>query len=206
MIHQPLTGLMGTRKTNKTINIMKKIFIAVLALGAVVGCAKETLMSDQKEAITFDNAFVDNATRAAYDASYNNDNLTEFQVYGTITGVAAGEGTANIFNGEKVVEGSSLGQGANWSYNSLNTQYWIPGNNYQFRAIADGNIAGATSVVALESDKYMATKINVLDASKQRDILTAEHNITNFTLPANGVAPDPISFTFTHILSNHINL
>ncbi len=180
---------------------MKKIFIAALALAAVAACTKEMVVSDQKDAITFNSSFVDNATRAAYDGSYNTDNLTEFQVYGTITGGAAGEGTANIFNAERVVKGASLGQGTNWSYNSLNTQYWIPGNNYQFRAIADGNIAGATSVVALESDKYMATKINVLDASKQRDILTAEYNITNFTLPANGVAPDPISFTFTHILS-----
>jgi archaellum component FlaF (FlaF/FlaG flagellin family) len=112
---------------------MKKIFITIAAVAALAGCAKETLMDSAKEVITFDNTFVDKATRAAYDGSYNNDNLNEFQVYATITGTGSGEGTANIFNGERVVKGNTLGQGANWSYAIANTQYWIPGNTYTFR-------------------------------------------------------------------------
>ena len=177
---------------------MKKIFFAILCAGAVISCAKEEVITAEKEAITFENAFVDNATKAAYDGSYNNTNFSEFQVYATITGTGNGEGTANIFNGERVVKGTSLGQGVNWSYATANTQYWIPGNNYQFRAIADGNVTDVTEVV---TDSYgMATKINLLDASAQKDILTAEHFVTNYTKPQSGT-PAAVAFTFAHVLS-----
>lgn len=177
---------------------MKKFFLSVLCVAAVVSCAKDEVITADKEAITFENAFVDNATKAAYDGSYNNSNLSEFQVYATITGTGSNEGTANIFEGERVVKGNSLGQGENWSYATANTQYWIPGNNYQFRAIADGNVTDVTEVV---TNSYgMATAINLLDASAQKDILTAEHNVTNYTKPTSGT-PAPVAFTFAHVLS-----
>ena len=178
---------------------MKKIFFAILCAGAVISCAKDEVITAEKEAITFENAFVDNATKAAYDGSYNNSgNFTEFQVYATITGTGSNEGTANIFQGERVVKGASLGQGVNWSYATANTQYWIPGNNYQFRAVAEGNVENVTEVV---TDTYgMATEINLLDASAQKDILTAQYNVTNYTKPQSGT-PDAVAFTFAHVLS-----
>lgn len=177
---------------------MKKIFFAILCSTAVISCAKDVVITADQEAITFENAFVDNATKAAYDGSYNNSNLSEFQVYATITGTGSNEGTANIFEGERVVKGNSLGQGVNWSYATANTQYWIPGNDYQFRAIAEGNVAGVTEVAA---NAYgMATAINLLDASAQKDILVAEHSVTNYTKPQSG-SPAPVAFTFDHILA-----
>lgn len=177
---------------------MKKIFFAILCSAAVISCAKEVVINADKEAITFESAFVDKATKAAYDGSYNNSNLSEFQVYATITGTGSNEGTANIFGGERVVKGNSLGQGVNWSYATANTQYWIPGNDYQFRAIAEGNVAGVTEVAA---NAYgMATAIHLLDASAQKDILVAEHTVTNYTKPQSGT-PAPVAFTFDHILS-----
>lgn len=177
---------------------MKKILFTILCAGAVMSCSKEEVITANQEAITFENAFVNNATKAAYDGSYNNSNFSEFQVYATITGTGNGEGTANIFNGERVVKGTSLGQGVNWTYAIANTQYWIPGNNYQFRAIADGNVTDVTEVV---TDSYgMATKINLLDASAQKDILTAEHFVTNYTKPQSGT-PAAVAFTFAHVLS-----
>ena len=177
---------------------MKKVIFTILCVGAVMSCAKDEVITAEKEAITFENAFVDNATKAAYDGSYNNNNLSEFQVYATITGTGSSEGTANIFKGERVVKGASLGQGINWSYATANTQYWIPGNNYQFRAIVDGNIENVTSVTFNEVG--MATAINLIDASAQRDILTAEHNVTNYTKPQSGT-PAAVAFTFAHVLS-----
>ena len=163
---------------------MKKILFAILCSAAVISCAKDEVITAEKEAITFESAFVDKATKAAYDGSYNTDNLTEFQVYATITGTDSNEGTAHIFEGERVVKGASLGQGVNWSYATANTQYWIPGNDYHFRAIADGNVESETKVVV---DAYgMATSINLLDASAQNDILVAEHSVTNYTKPQSG--------------------
>lgn len=178
---------------------MKRVLIVILAGIALASCAKnEVLNVAQQNAITFNDAFVDNSTKAAYDASYNNDNLGEFQVYGTITGVEAGEGTANIFNAERVVKGNSLGQGTDWSYASGNTQYWIPGNRYSFRAIADGNIPGVSEVVALEEDRYLPKEVKLLDASAQKDILFAEELNLMYN---EGDGAKVIEFTFSHILA-----
>lgn len=177
---------------------MKKILFSALCAGAIISCAREQVVSVNHDVITFENAFVDNATKAAYDGSYDNDNFNEFQVYATITGIGSNEGTANVFEGELVRKGASLGQGLNWSYAVANTQYWIPGNNYQFRAIADGNVENVTSVTV---DEYgMSTAINLHDASAQKDILVAEHNVVNYTKPQSG-APAAVAFTFDHILA-----
>ena len=174
---------------------MKKALIAVLALAAVACNKAEIVEQSPANAITFESVFVDNATKAAYDGSYNKDNLAMFEVYATITGEEGN--TANIFNQEEVVKGNSLGQGVNWSYNSGNTQYWVPGNSYTFRAIADGNVENVSNVVALEANKFMATAIELNDASAQKDILIAEHNVNQY----NNGDETTVKFTFAHILS-----
>ena len=174
---------------------MKKTLLAIAAMVAMVACNNDYVVKEAApEAISFDGIFVDNSTRAAFDGSYTAGTLTSFQVYGTVTGTGTDEGVGNIFKGETVTK-----SGENWVYDSANTQYWIPGNNYKFRAIVDGNVAGVTEVVALETDKYMATAINLLDASAQKDILTAERIYENYTTPQNGAAP--VAFTFKHILA-----
>ena len=171
---------------------MKKALIAVLALAAVACNKAEIVEQTPADAIVFDNAFVDNATKAAYDGSYNTGNLEAFEVYATIS---RDGNSANIFNKELVKKGNSLGQGVNWSYDANHTQYWVPGNTYKFRAVADGNVVNVSEVVALETDKYMATSINLLDASAQKDILVAEEAV-NYVSGAHTV-----KFTFEHILA-----
>lgn len=171
---------------------MKKLLIAALALTAVACNKAEIVEQTPADAIVFDNAFVDNATKAAYDGSYNTGNLEAFEVYATIS---RDGNTANIFNKELVKKGNSLGQGVNWSYDANHTQYWVPGNTYKFRAVADGNVDNVSEVVALETDKYMATSINLLDASAQKDILVAEETV-NYVSGAHTV-----KFTFEHILA-----
>lgn len=169
---------------------MKKILFAMMAALSLAACTSDEVVNvAERQAITFDDAFVDNSTRAvvqntALDGSYNSNNLEEFQVYGTITGGGKNEGTANIFNGERVVRGNSLGMGDNWSYDAANTQYWIPGNTYNFVAIADGNIKNAAKDISsgnlvtkvtnvILGDYDMPDAIELKDASKQKDILLA---------------------------------
>ena len=171
---------------------MKKVLFAVFALAAVACNKAEIVEQTPADAIVFDNAFVDNATKAAYDGSYNTGNLEAFEVYATIS---RDGNSANIFNKELVKKGNSLGQGVNWSYDANHTQYWVPGNTYKFRAVADGNVDNVSEVVALERDKYMATSINLLDASAQKDILVAEETV-NYVSGAHTV-----KFTFEHILA-----
>ena len=171
---------------------MKKVLLTLTALAALMSCSKDEIVESQPaQAIGFSNIFVDNSTRAAYDGSYKydgtNGNLTQFHVYGTVTNTNSE--TANIFN-KQLVE---LKNGA-WEYTPI--QYWIPGNTYNFTAIADGNIEGATSVNT--DANSMPTSITVADASKQKDILFAK-STPNIVGKAQG--NEMVAFTFDHLMS-----
>lgn len=168
---------------------MKRTILATLIIATLVSCSDEETLSSHHEAITFDNAFVDNATRAI-DGSYNNtaNPLKAFQVYGTITN-DKNKGTANIFDGD-IVSASGTG----WTYDE--PQYWIPGNTYTFCAVADGNIEGATSLTIGDYD--MPTAINLLDASQQKDILYAKGETVSYQ---NGDGAKTVSFIFSHLLA-----
>lgn len=171
---------------------MKKILFTLTALAALVSCSKDEIVESQPaQAIGFSNIFIENSTRAAYDGSYKYDgttgNLTQFHVYGTVTN--ADGATANIFN-KQLVE---LKNGA-WEYTPI--QYWIPGNKYNFTAIADGNIEGATSTT---TDNYnMPTSITVADASQQKDILLAK---SEQDIEGKAQGNDKVAFTFDHLMS-----
>ena len=175
---------------------MKKVIFALAAVVALAACSNEQTVSfDKGEAIGFD-TFIENSTRAAYDGSYTNATLASFQVYGTVTGTGEGEQTANIFDGVVVTKGEE-GVGTNgWAYDVLYKQYWIPGNNYAFFAIADGNVANTTEVV--KNDVNMPTSIKLYDASQQCDILTADASVENYEKTTNGTN---VPFTFKHIMS-----
>ena len=175
---------------------MKKVIFALAAVVALAACSNEQTVSfDKGEAIGFD-TFIENSTRAAYDGSYINATLASFQVYGTVTGTGEGEQTANIFNGVVVKKGVE-GVGTNgWAYDVEYKQYWIPGNNYAFFAIADGNVANTTEVV--KNGVNMPTSIKLYDASQQRDILTADASVVNYVKTTNSTN---VPFTFKHIMS-----
>lgn len=171
---------------------MKKLLLTILAMATLVGCSKdETLDVQTRSAITFEDAFVDNAvnSKAAQDGSYQGVTFNSFDVYGTITN-KDGE-TANIFNKEKVTKGEDN----KWTYDAANTQYWIPGNTYSFRALVDGNVQGATKVKTDEDG--MPQTISV-DASKQKDVLFAEQMSVSYSA-ADG--DKTISFTFSHLMA-----
>ena len=120
--------------------------------------------------------------------------MTEFQVYGTIT--TKDSETANIFAGETVSKKITNGTGDTWKYDAAHTQYWIPGNTYNFVAIADGNAANATLVST--GDYGMPTAIELLDATMQHDVLYAEQK--KITDSPNGF-PSSVEFTFNHIMA-----
>ena len=169
---------------------MKRVLLTIAAVAALASCSKDNIVERAPYApIAFDNAFVNNSTRAAIDGTYSTAKLSEFQVYGTIT--TKDSKTANIFAGEPV----SKNIDDTWKYDAAHTQYWIPGNTYNFVAIADGNVANATSVF---TDAYnMPSDIKLIDASKQHDVLYAEK--TDIT-DTNGF-PSSVEFTFNHIMA-----
>lgn len=178
---------------------MKKIFFAAIALVALASCAKEEFVSVNRQAISFGEAFVDNATRADYSVA---GNLTEFYVYGTASGTMQGGGTVNIFDGDKVTGtvGSNIVDGKETHvWNCTETQYWIPGANYAFAAVVDA------TVEAPASNNGMPTTLTTIadDATTGnmhlKDMLYAEATVNGVEVTVD--YDTPVNFTFQHLLS-----
>ena len=169
---------------------MKKIILATLAAASLVACAQEDVVyNNDNNAIKFDNAFVGNTTKAI-DPSITTDDLDAFLVYGTTEGDHTNAEVINIFNAEAVKLNT---YGAGWNYVEEKTQYWIPGNKYNFAAIVnDGldNVKVSTDVNGMPTSVvYAANGTDLLYARSSQDIV--------------GLASgnQPVAFTFDHLLS-----
>ena len=169
---------------------MKKIFIALAALATIAACNKaEVIETQEGEQIAFNNAFVENATKAAVDPSLGTaaKPFTSFDVWGTVGGVAIYSGdevTGTV--GSKIVDGKETKL---WTCESVK-QYWIKDANYKFSALANAG------TVTLGDDKLPAkTTFNATSAAV--DLLYAEP--VSRTGVASGNAP--VAFTFKHLLS-----
>ena len=191
---------------------MKKYLIMAMAAAAITSCSQDEVMEvAQKQAISFKDAFVENATRAAIDGSYTNakGNLASFQVWGTTQDNASAD-AVNIFNGVEVAAkaGTDGKYSAPWAYAEQYTQYWIEGNAYKFIAIADGNVkvqgqsngnlVNVTEVTAPDNTQNMPTKISIVNAEAQKDVLYAEVSTDSYPT---GISDGTVSFTFNHILA-----
>ena len=169
---------------------MKKTILATLAIASMMSCSNEELLeAPAQQAITFGNTFVENAprTRAAYDGSYTTNSLAQFQVYGIITN--KDDESGRLFTGNDVKK-----NGSEWTY-TCPTQYWIPGNTYNFWGIADGNVQGATSVDA--GEKNCVPQTITVDASQQKDVLLATRTFKNYQTTDGTV----VEFTFRHLMA-----
>ena len=160
---------------------MKKIFIAVLAVAALVSCSKEHVVVEQpKAAIGFD-TFVENSTRA-------NDLVKGEFDFGVFGLVEKGEQSALIFNNQEV--------SANGIYSPA--QYWIAAAQYYFTAIAPYTNANW---------KYTTTNahsgtitFNNSAAAANQDLIFA-YNKPEQTPTTITAQPDKVGFTFNHMLS-----
>ena len=88
---------------------MKKTLLAILATVAMVACSNDEIVREAApEAIGFDNAFIDNATRSKFDPSLTVSTLNDFAVYGYVQKDA---NSAVLFDGIRVYK-----NGVNWIY------------------------------------------------------------------------------------------
>lgn len=171
---------------------MKKIFLMGLATAAMLAsCNKdETVeMAPNTRAISFSNAFVDNATRSVVDPSFRKDNLGSFDVYGFTQ-------NGQIFDGVPV---SSEDDGNTWTYNPI--QYWVEGNQYAFAAIAPASVSvsGETLTGSSVADYKVGMTVSFTNDGKT-DLLYAPADPVN--ADDNFMAsPQPVSLTFKHQLS-----
>ena len=165
---------------------MKKILFVALAAVGLAACVQneELAVSHDGKAISFDNVYVENATKAAIDGSYTaaKGNLDHFNVWATIGN--NGEST-NIFENLAVTKNGSA-----WTYDAALTQYWIPGNHYEFVGVVDGNVT--VTADACKMPVSIATNL-----SEQKDVLYATASRTY----NNGDVVTPVHLQFEHLLA-----
>ncbi|MBQ6869485.1 MAG: fimbrillin family protein [Alistipes sp.] len=164
---------------------MKKFFIAIVALAVAVSCSNDDIISIDRQAIGFGNPFVENSVRADYS---DGQELTQFNVYGTVTGTA---GTVNIFAGVPVT--GTVGA-AEWSYAEQYNQYWIPGAAYNFAAVVDATVATSDAADTIGMPTTLTTTAD--DNGNLNDMLYATASVAS-AVANQGV----VGLTFAHMLS-----
>ena len=158
---------------------MKKTLFAALALAFVASCSNEEVVEmAQKEAIGFDNAFINNSTRSVYDPSYaSNKMFNDFKVYGFVSDAALW------------TEGETVTGPTTWTYS--NTQYWINGASYTFHAVAPAT--GWTKTAASAANGVSLDFSN----NGKSDVLYSTATATGAATGQNKT----VELTFRHILS-----
>lgn len=188
---------------------MKKILLAVLSIAALASCMQDENLSVAKgDAIVFENAFVDNATKAI-DPSITNvggaNAISEFQVWGTTKGDHAVDAAiVPIFADEKVDKTTG-----DWRYDSGKTQYWIAGNEYNFAAIVNADYTVTTDALTGTETK---TSVVTLGENKLPETITYTANGTTDLLYARSAenikgktsGNEEVGFTFRHLLSKAV--
>lgn len=172
---------------------MKKTLFAALALAFVASCTNEEVVEmAQKEAIGFDNAFVNNSTRSVNDPSITTDNIANFAVFGFV-GSEQATTPAEFFNGVEVsksITNSEMTK-TNWKYSA--TQYWIAGATYNFSAVAPFADKKWNKTAASEDGVTLS-----FENTGTQDLLYAQSDADIQGLASNN---QPVAFTFNHILS-----
>ena len=167
---------------------MKKIFIAIVALAAATACSNSEIVSVNREAIGFDNAFVNNSTRSVVDPSYSNTNMfADFQVYGYVESQPLFNADNTGVTVSKTITNNELTSA--WKYEG--TQYWIAGAQYNFNAVAPMTNGGWTKTAADATSTTLSFTNN-----GTTDLLYAH------TTQKGKVSDNPaVAFDFRHTLS-----
>ena len=166
---------------------MKKAFVAILSLAALVACSQDSVVkTPESTAISFDNMFVENKTRAAADPSTTTDNIKEFAVWGF-----RGDAQELVFNNERVYK-----EGDAWTYDHL--QYWMEGKDYFFGAVSPVNHKDVTVDTQAMSKDGLGT-ISFTNTDGSVDLIYAEKVV--YASEINPSAPEKVKLQFAHLLS-----
>ena len=173
---------------------MKKLFIAILAVTGLVACSQDQLVEAPKSvAIAFDNAFVNNSTRAT---DITKATLNDFGVYGSVVNNQGQQGL--IFKNQEVKKNGN-------AYSYSPAQYWIADAQYDFVAIApyQENGDGKTPTWTYEPTVKTVAQNGTLTfyndrAAANQDLLFDSAARTTQDITSK---PEAVSFTFNHLLS-----
>ncbi|MBR4871194.1 MAG: fimbrillin family protein [Alistipes sp.] len=168
---------------------MKKLFTILAVAATLVSCAKEDVVREAaREAIGFDNAFVENSTRSVNDPSFSSAEggkmFSDFAVYGFVEG-------AVLLDGVRVAKENLAEDQTKTGWEYEGTQYWIAGANYNFNAVAPLTGGGWAKTAADATSTTLSFTNN-----GTTDLLYAFA-----TAQGKAEKNDPVAFTFRHTLS-----
>lgn len=170
---------------------MKKLFVSVLAIAGLVACTQETTLVQKGNApMEFGGAFVENATRAdsAVDPSTTTASLTGFDVWGFMDSPAG-----VVFEDEDVT-----GEQGNFTY--VNTQYWVPGHDYYFAALAPMN-SDNWDLDTAKANTFGAGEVSFKNVDGTEDLLYAATTVSTQDIKVGEAPVDKVKFQFSHLLS-----
>lgn len=167
---------------------MKKLIIAVAAIATAVACnTAEIVELPKNPAISFESAYVQNATRDAVDPSTTTASLEAFDVWAFMD-----ETSGIVLVDEDVTKGAN-----GWSY--ANVQYWAPGHTYYFGALAPMNSAN-WDLDTSKAGKLGAGVVSFTNVDGTEDLLYSAVEVSTADLKL-GEGMDPVKLTFSHLLS-----
>ena len=166
---------------------MKKAFVAILSLAALVACSQDvTLQRNDSAAISFDN-FIEKKTRVATDPSTTTESLSEFSVWGF-----RGESSALVLQEERVYKTDE-----GWVYDNL--QYWNEGADYFFAAVSPVK----HSQVEVDATGLCKTGLGTITftntAAGDVDLIYASKLIDKSDVDASN--PEKVKLQFAHLLA-----
>ena len=166
---------------------MKKAFVAILSLAALVACSQDvTLQRNDSAAISFDN-FIEKKTRVAADPSTTTESLSEFSVWGF-----RGESSALVLQEERVYKTAE-----GWVYDNL--QYWNEGADYFFAAVSPVK----HSQVEVDATGLCKTGLGTITftntAAGDVDLIYASKLIDKSNVDASN--PEKVKLQFAHLLA-----
>ena len=166
---------------------MKKAFVAILSLAALVACSQDvTVQRNDSAAISFDN-FIEKKTRVATDPSTTTESLSEFSVWGF-----RGESSALVLQEERVYKSAE-----GWVYDNL--QYWNEGADYFFAAVSPVK----HDQVEVDATGLCKTGLGTITftntAAGDVDLIYASKLIDKSNVDASN--PEKVKLQFAHLLA-----
>ena len=168
---------------------MKKLLVIALAAIGVVACVKEEVaLMPKGGAISFENAFISNSTRAAVDPSITTATLDGFNVWGFVS-----EYNGTIFTKKEV---KKFAEG-DWRYDG--TQYWVPNKPYYFAALAPMNSDNWDVELAVDAAAKLGLgTVKFENINGTEDLLYAKKMVNSKGL---NEEMESVKFQFQHLLS-----
>ena len=167
---------------------MKKLLLSALAIASVVACEKNEVVEQLPAAINFEQTYVKTSTRAT-DPSTTTKSINAFDVWAFVN-----QPSGIVLVDEDVTKDATTDK---WTYR--NVQYWMPGNEYYFGALAPMN-SDNWALNTTNANTYGAGVLTFTNVNGSEDLLYAAAHVSTEGKKI-GDNFESVKLTFNHLLS-----